>query len=116
MRLYPLGYPMDIHTNHQAVLAAAGKSWGAWPALFDQTPVRIDVEVHPRPAPRDTPSFEAPAGWLKFSAGDGNLAAFKLKSRTGHMRVGRDALRDEPRFRHHWLDAFVLTALDSIFF
>jgi hypothetical protein len=116
MRVYPLGYPVDIHTNHQAVLAAACKSWGTWPALFDRAPVHIEVEIEPGPAPRHTPNFEAPAGWLKFAEGDRNFAAFELESRTGHMRVGGDALRDEAGFRHHWLEAFVLTALDSAFF
>jgi hypothetical protein len=117
MRLHPLGYPVDIVTNHEAVRAAARKSWGSWPALFDHAPpMRFEIETHDGLAPRTVPHFEAPAGWLRFSAGNHNFAVFELEARTGYMSVGGSALRDEAGFRHHWLEALVLTALDSVFF
>jgi hypothetical protein len=78
--------------------------------------MRFEIEIHRGPAPLRAPSFEAPTGWLKFSAGDRNFAVFDLESRTGYMSVGAGALRDEAAFRHHWLEALVLTALDSVFF
>jgi hypothetical protein len=116
LRLYPLGYPVDIVANSEAVLDVALQSWGAWPALFDESPLRFEIEGHGGPAPRMVPRFEAPAGWLRFSAGDDNFAVFELEARTGYMSVGDGALRDQPDFRHHWLEALVLTALDSVFF
>lgn len=117
MRLYPLGYPADIVANSEAALAAASKSWGSWPALFHQAPpLRFEIETHRGAAPRSIPHFEAPAGWLRFSAGRGNFAVFELEARTGYMSVGETALRDQAGFRHHWLEALVLTALDSVFF
>jgi hypothetical protein len=116
MRLHPLGYPVDIVSNHEAVLAAASKSWESWPALFHETPMRFEIDTHEGHVPIRVPSFAAPTGWLKFSAGDRNFAAFDLEARTGYMSVGVSALRDESAFRHHWLEAFVLTALDSVFF
>jgi hypothetical protein len=120
MRFHPLGYPVDIVSSTQAVLAAASKSWGAWPALFDApfetAPLRFEIEIHRSPGPRNVPRFEAPAGWLTFSANEDNFAAFELEPRTGFMSVGFSALHDEDAFRHHWLEALVLTALDSVFF
>ncbi len=116
MRLHPLGYPVDIVSSTEAVLAAASKSWEPWPALFDTAPMRFEVEIHRSPGPRNLPSFEAPAGWLTFSADDQNFAAFELESRIGYMSIGDSALHDEAAFRHHWLEALVLTALDSVFF
>jgi hypothetical protein len=124
MRFYPLGHPVDVVVcsarndvaNREAVLAAASKSWSAWPALFDQAPMRFEIETHHGPVSPDAPTFEAPAGWLTFSAGDHNFAAFELESRTGYISIGDSALRDEAAFRHHWLEALVLTALDSVFF
>jgi hypothetical protein len=127
-RFYPLGYPVDIvvsaalnnsannSANREAVLAAAWKSWGAWPALFDEAPLRFEIETPGGSAPRDIPRFEAPAGWLRFSAGDHNFAVFELEARTGYMSVGGSALGNDAVFRHHWLEALVLTALDSVFF
>lgn len=120
MRVYPLGHPVDIvvsgEANSGAVPAAASKSWGAWPPLFDEVPMRFEIEIHGGVAPLRAPSFTAPTGWLKFCAGDRNFAVFELESRTGYMSVGVSALRDETTFRHHWLEALVLTALDSVFF
>src|ERR1700691_4803759 len=99
MRLHPLGYPVDIVSNSEAVLAAASKSWGSWPALFDtpfeKPPMRFEIEIHHSPGPRNAPTFEAPAGWLTFSADEDNFAAFELESRIGYMSVGDSALRDD---------------------
>jgi hypothetical protein len=116
MRFYPLGYPVDIASRSDAVFAAAARNWGAWPALFDEAPIRFEVEMHHGPAPVRRPGFEAPTGWLKFSAGDRNFAAFDLAAHTGYMSVSARVLRDERVFQHHWLEALVLTALDSVFF
>jgi hypothetical protein len=120
MRLYPLGYPVEIvasrATSIEAIFEAASKSWGAWPALFDEVPMRFEIETHDGLAPRSVPHFEAPAGWLRFSAGNHNFAVFELEARTGYMSIGAGALRDGTGFRHHWLEALVLTALDSVFF
>jgi hypothetical protein len=116
MRVHPLGYPVDLVTNSDAVLAAAARSWSAWPELFDQPAMRFEIEVHQRPSARNVPTFEAPLGWLMFSADVNNFAAFDLECRTGYLVISKDALRDEAAFRHHWLEAVVLTALDSVFF
>jgi hypothetical protein len=117
MRFYPLGYPVDIVANSDGVLAVASQTWKAWPALFDHAPpMRFEIETHDGPAPANVPHFEAPAGWLRFSAADHNFAVFELEARTGYISVGDDALRDEAGFRHQWLEALVLTALDSVFF
>ncbi len=119
-RLHPLGYPVDIVSSSEAVLAAASKSWGSWPALFEtpfeKPPMRFEIDLHRSPGPRKVPTFEAPAGWLTFSAEEDNFAAFELESRRGYMSIGANALRDEAAFRHRWLEALVLTALDSVFF
>jgi hypothetical protein len=119
-RFYPLGYPVDITSNSDLALAAASRSWGSWPALFDPAPMRFEIEMHAGPASLDTPVFEAPAGWLRFSAGDHNFAVFELAARTGYINVSIQALRNDEAghhgFQHHWLEALVLSALDSVFF
>lgn len=116
MIVHPLGYPVEIVTCNQAVLAAAAKSWSSWPTLFDKPATRFEIDVHRRSGAPDNPGFEAPAGWLMFLADGNNFAAFDVESRTGYMVISESALRDEARFRHHWLEALVLTALDSVFF
>ena len=115
-RFYPLGYPVEIASRSDAVHQAAAQNWWAWPALFDKAPLRFEIELHHGPDPDRRPVFEAPTGWLKFSAGHRNFAAFDLRARAGYMSVGAGVLRDPTAFRHHWLEALVLTALDSAFF
>ncbi len=116
MMVHPLGYPVEIVTGNEAVLAAAAKSWSSWPALFDKPAMRFEVDTHRRTGAPDNPGFEAPPGWLMFPADSHNFAAFDLESRTGYMVISESAIRDEAGFRHHWLEALVLTALDSVFF
>jgi HPr Serine kinase C-terminal domain len=116
MIVHPLGYPVEIVTNSKAVLSAASQSWSSWPLLFEKPAIRFEIDVHRRSGAADAPGFEAPPGWLMFPADGNNFAAFDLESRTGYMVISEGALCDEGAFRYHWLEALVLTALDSVFF
>lgn len=51
--LFPLGFPLEISTNSETVMRAARESWGAFPALFPETPVslRLAVTWHEGPLP-----------------------------------------------------------------
>ena len=113
--LHPLGYPVEIVSGEAAVLDAASELWASWPRLFDAPPVRVEVNVHSGPAPLSRPRFTAPAGWMRFCSDDLNFAEFDETSRLGVLSIARDAL-DSPLFRHHFLEALALTALDAVFF
>src|ERR1700735_831153 len=116
MRFYPLGYPIDIVTSSDPVLKAASMSWDAGAALFNKRSIPFKIEVHRSTAPQTIPQFEAPPGRLTFAGDEDNFAAFDLQSRSGHMLVSESALSEPGAFRRHWLEALVLTALDSVFF
>src|ERR1700694_2033969 len=55
--LYPLGFPLDIETNSEEVLAAAAASWHGFGKLFDTRPITLRIgffgdnftECPPRP-------------------------------------------------------------------
>jgi hypothetical protein len=114
-RFHPLGHPVEIRSNSEAVIAAARTSWDAWPSLFCSAPIPFEIEVHGGPAPANPPWFEGPPGHFRMWSDDNNSAAFDFASRAGHVRISSDLVA-EPRFRHHFLDPLVLTALDSVFF
>lgn len=117
MRLHPLGYPAEIESGCRPVLSAACESWRAWPRLFDAPPVQVIVEVQSGSAPPpDLPRFEASPERLRFTADEGNFAHFDLEARQGLLRVTDGLLHEAARFRHHFLEALVLTALDCVFF
>lgn len=45
IRLYPLGFPMDLCTNSAEVLEAATESWGAMRCLVETKPIQVRVCV-----------------------------------------------------------------------
>lgn len=115
MRLYPLGYPVDFHTASAVVKTAACENWRTWPALFDEPPLSVEIEVHSGPAPANGPLFEALDDGLRFSSDERNFCRFDAQAGAATVVVS-EVLAAERRFRHHFLEALVLSALDSIFF
>jgi hypothetical protein len=114
-RFYPLGHPVEIRTDSEAVILAARLLWDAWPMLFCTTPVPFEITTHDGPAPASRPSFEAPRGRFRLWCDDDNSASFDFAARCGRMRISCDFVA-QPRFRHDFLIPLVLTALDSVFF
>lgn len=114
-RFYPLGYPVEIVSSTARVLDVADELWASWPRLFEAEPVQIEVKVHGGSAPLGRPAFSAPPGLLKFYSDEGNFALFDEASGQGCIRIAHDAL-PSPVFRHHFLEALALSALDAIFF
>ena len=43
--LYPLGFPLEIETNSNDVIAAASEGWGQFPQMFYETPLRLCLGV-----------------------------------------------------------------------
>jgi hypothetical protein len=42
---YPLGFPLELATNSEAVIAAAKQSWGTFPVAYPVTPVSLNLAV-----------------------------------------------------------------------
>jgi hypothetical protein len=115
VRFYPLGHAVEIVTDSDAVIDAAGAAWDNWPPLFCTTPVPFEIETHRGTAPSVRPFFEAPPGRFRIWCDYTNSASFDFIARTGCMRVSADLVA-QPRFRSDFLIPLVFTALDSIFF
>ena len=113
--LHPLGHPVEIRTNSEAVLEAAQAMFDGWPSYFCGAPARFEIEVHKGPAPVEPPRFEGPRGRFLLWYDDANSAQFDFAERTGRVRVAEE-LVPHPQFRHDFFVPLVLTALDSIFF
>src|SRR5258708_5335892 len=112
MLLHPLGYPVNIVSNADPVLRAASGLWASWPQLFQAPELQIEVPIQPSPAPSRPPQFAPP---VKLNYDEFNFAEFDPERRSGVLSISGDAL-DTTHFRHHFLEALVLTALDAVFF
>src|SRR5271165_444617 len=44
-RLYPLGFPLDLATNSEAVFTAVCQSWDSFSPAFDVPPMRLQIGV-----------------------------------------------------------------------
>jgi hypothetical protein len=42
---YPLGFPLELATNSEAVIAAARESWSSFPSVYPERPVSLSLAV-----------------------------------------------------------------------
>src|SRR5277367_2645832 len=42
---FPLGFPVEVATNSEAVIAAAHQSWGLFEAVHSEAPIQINLTV-----------------------------------------------------------------------
>ena len=111
--VYPLGYPVEVGGAQQAI-ESAFESWGAWERIFDSPPLRVNVQTS-EGSLAARPDFVAGEDQFALDAGPDNRAEFCLTERRVEMRISRATLADRERFRYHFLEAAVLTALDTLF-
>jgi hypothetical protein len=116
MRVFPLGYPVDICTTDAHVLRAVCQSWGTFPALFAEPPLIFEAETHNRQDQRGAIEFSVSDAELNFRAGEHNFAWFAPDCRFGRIVVSRGTAANLKQFRRDFLEPLVLTALDSVFF
>jgi hypothetical protein len=113
---HPLGHPVEISTNANDVLDAAAESWKDWPRLFDAPPLRFVIDVHDGTGASSIPAFSTGPRGFKYHADTGNCGYFRIPRRAGRLRVAVDTVRRREWFRYHFLEALVLTALDTVVF
>ncbi len=98
-RLFPLGFPLDLYTNSQEVVAAAQDLWGEYRPAFETEPMQLRVQVQertpaPSPSPFGTPSFHS-QGHLFTAILDGhNLVIWDLDRGLGFARLTPEVARD----------------------
>ncbi len=104
---FPLGFPVAIETNSQAVLESAQESWGMFPLLFDIEPVRMQIGVTEGESSVCPPT---PVGRMRNHLGtsiaDGeNFAVRDLSQMSIMMWVTAAAVRHRDYFRYFFLES-----------
>jgi hypothetical protein len=113
-RFYPLGFPLDIATNSQAVLAGFAKSWRYFPQAFDEPMIQLRVAVDAgdaSPLPPE-PTFRAQKHLLAFVAGPRNFAFCDMARAFGFCWLTATAVAHSDYMRYHFLDAMVHSMLE----
>jgi hypothetical protein len=115
--LYPIGFPLDIRTNHQHVLAAARESWSTTPRRFFTPPLRVHVAVSDE-GPSDippTPSYRAQRHLLVIVSNADNYAVCDFAAGFAFCWLTPAAAAARDWLRHFFLDAIVYTTLMHLY-
>ena len=114
---YPLGFPVSVTTNSEAVLDAAREGWSWFPQGFDRPQVRVNVAVaedNSRVCP-PTPVCRMRNHIVTNIADSDNFAATDLSSLFSSVCVTEAAVRHPDYFRYFFLDSAAMSCIGSAY-
>lgn len=104
-RFFPLGFPVDIHTNRREVLTAAGESFGHRTLRYQIEPLTIRIGVtmgHPDCPPLP---IRRQYNYLYLMVADvQNQAVLDLRTGSNFVWLSEGALSDTQYLRHNFLE------------
>ena len=113
---YPLGFPVCISTNSDALLRIARAEWGVWRPVFDEQPIQLRIEVSERPArPLPPAEFQGHRHLFAFVADAENLVLCDTQARTGTGSVSTNAIENAAYFRYHFLEGMAWMFIESLY-
>ena len=112
---YPLGFPVVVACNSEAVLQAAHIEWDAWTQVFDEPAVVLTFNVSPdRVDLPETSEFHAHQHQYAFVADAKNIAICDTTTHTGVAWLTASAVEDAAYFRYHFLEGMALEMIVSL--
>jgi hypothetical protein len=115
--LYPLGFPMEIHTNDARVIASAQESWGHSQQQFS-TPamqVRIAVSGVSEGGVPANHSFRAQGHLLAIVSDAANYAVCDLETAFAFCWLTPGAVQTSAWVRHFFLEAIAYCVLTHLY-
>ena len=112
-RLYPLGFALDLWTNHRDVVEAADESWAGCNQTFDKDPLELRVAVTDGPSELDpaAPTFRGQGHLLVLAADAHNFASCDLERSIAACWLSSSVAHQRAFLRYHYLEAIVHTLL-----
>lgn len=103
---YPLGFPVEVRTNSEEILAAASESWGYFREIFSQPPLQIRVGVLEGGLAECPPEPVHRQQWnLRTSVADAeNFATSDLTHGRACAWVTRATVRNRAYLRWHYIE------------
>jgi hypothetical protein len=114
-RYYPLGFPLDLATNSEDILAAADRMWAQFPATSRQhaATLRVLVEDYDAPVP-PVPSMPRGRNHLvSMIHGPDNFAVCDLAGFFTFACLTRDVARNQSYVRYHFLEPAGYLMIDA---
>jgi hypothetical protein len=114
-RYYPLGFPLDLATNSEEILAVADQMWAQFPAASPQhaATLRVLVEDHDALVP-PVPSMPRGRNHLvSMIHGSDNFAVCDLAGSFTFACLTRDVARNQPYVRYHFLEPAGYLMIDA---
>lgn len=110
---FPLGFPVEIHSNSPEVLDCAAESWLGYPHLFQSSPIQLRVFVHQCDALEcpPTPNIQAHGHLLVATADACNHSVIDLQQQFAFVYITPAALRHRSYFRYFFLEAAALSPI-----
>lgn len=113
--LFPYGFPVQVKSNHRAVIHAAVNCWGAYNRRFHESPLELRILVSDSQPQRKPPPpvFRAQANLLSIVAGAHNFACCDLAAGFGFACLTSAAVNRRDYLRFHFLESMVYSLLDT---
>lgn len=114
-RFYPFGFPLDLATNSDHVMAAAVEGWGRFAPQFDAAPARLHLAVAP-----GTGATLAPQSMVRsrehlmfYLANSENFMVCDFKQNFGFGWATESIAADHAVIRYRFLTAGGLTLIEQ---
>jgi hypothetical protein len=110
---FPLGFPLELATNSDAVIAAARQSWSSFPGVHAETPISLSLAVTEQEGDRlpSRPKFRSHLHLMSIVSDAQNqvICDFSRGCATGW--IARPVAENAGFLRLHFLEAPVMTVL-----
>jgi hypothetical protein len=110
---FPLGFPLELATNSETVMAAARLSWGLFPAAYQETPLSLSITVTEDEGDRLPPlaKFRTRQHLMSIVADARNQVICDLRAGSAFGWVTQRVAEDTERLRLQFLEAPAMTML-----
>ncbi len=110
---FPLGFPLELATNSDAVLAAAQQSWGRFEAAYPEHPVSLCITVmeHEDDRMPEAPKFRSHGHIMSIVSDPRNQVICDLERGCAFGWLSEQVVEDAGFFRFRFLESSVMTML-----
>jgi len=115
-RYFPMGFPLDLATNSEDILAAVDRIWGQFPATCRELAATLRVVVENRDA-RAAPLPSMPRGQnhlVSMVHGPDNFAVCDLARSFTFACLTRDVAQNQPYILYHFIEPAGYMMIDAL--
>jgi hypothetical protein len=114
---FPMGQPLELRTNSQAIAETAAVMWSPYARTTDLEPFRIRIEVEDHDAERPPiPALpEGDGNLIRITHGPDNCAWVDLTKRWAFATLTRDVAADVSYVVHYFLEPLSNLLLGTVF-